>query len=102
MLRFKKGVKVFGIQGETLAALLTVSEAYRSHNLDCIVTSCVEGEHSFASLHYTGCALDFRTRHVPEIEIDELVQEVRDALTSEYDVVLESTHLHVEFQPKRS
>ena len=51
------------------------------------------------SMHYVGYALDFRTRHIAVGWHEKLAKEVRRALTDEYDVVLEKTHLHVEYDP---
>jgi hypothetical protein len=67
---------------------------------DAEVTSIVEGDHSERSLHYAGLAFDLRSWY-----LDDLVSfcnMLRTALGDKYDVVLEATHIHVEFQPKRT
>jgi len=65
-----------------------------------IITSASDGAHSKGSKHYTGHALDFRTRNMTIAEKRSLVGLVTEALGKEFDIVLEEDHLHVEFQPK--
>lgn len=60
-----------------------------------------ESKHSFSSLHYNGCAVDVRTRYFTDDEKYALGDMLRQRLTDEFDVVVESTHIHVEYQPKR-
>ena len=52
------------------------------------------------SWHYFGRALDFRTRNIPPLHRNSVAQEIGVSLGENYDVVLEATHLHVEFDPK--
>jgi hypothetical protein len=81
-----------------LGLALSIAQAvYAVHGSEFAITSVVEGEHMRASLHYTGCAADLR---VPAIGSDTLVARLKTALGDDYDVVLESNHIHVEFQPK--
>ena len=69
------------------------------------VTSANDHSHSETSLHYAGQALDYRTRHIPfdgtasKIGIAGLIN---TALPDDFDCVVESDHLHHEWQPKRS
>jgi len=59
-----------------------------------------------SSYHYKGLAVDIRLPskyidNVPSIDLN-LANNIRNALGSEYDVVLESSHIHVEYDPKAS
>lgn len=63
------------------------------------ITSGREGSHAPRSLHYRGLAVDLRTRGFPLIKVRELSLELRSALGPSYDVVMESDHLHVEYDP---
>jgi hypothetical protein len=67
----------------------------------CTITSVTDSKHGRSSLHYTGQAIDYRTRHLSEAEKTSLLNLISGALHEEFDVILESDHLHVEFQPKR-
>ncbi len=65
-----------------------------------IVTSDCGGKHMEGSKHYQGYALDFRTRHIPKRKRPALAEAVRRALGEDYTVLLESDHLHAEYDPK--
>lgn len=62
-----------------------------------VITSTWEGNHSEASLHYFGCALDFRK---PPPPITEKIVRLRNLLGSDFDVVEELDHIHVEWDKK--
>jgi len=72
----------------------------------CVITSANDGKHAVDSLHYGGRACDYRTKY---LGLDgrelELRGRVKDALGSDFDVVMEdiggeNEHLHVEYDPK--
>lgn len=66
---------------------------------DAEFTSIVDGQHSKTSLHYAGLACDLRTWFLDNhVSFRNMLAE---ALGPDYDVILEPTHIHVEFQPKR-
>lgn len=100
MISIKEGVTLQGLRTEMQIALSVVGSIYEKHGYDCIITSGLEGAHSKGSRHYVGLALDFRTRHLREGYEKHIAKEITNALNDEYDVVLEATHLHVEFDPK--
>lgn len=66
---------------------------------ECIITSARDGQHSANSLHYVGKAMDIRTRDQPDAEIQVCASKLRDKLGPDYDVVVESTHIHIEYDP---
>lgn len=67
---------------------------YTNHKLNLFITSICEGTHSAGSLHYNGNAFDFR-KHVKITKKD-----IKFVLGKQFDVVIESNHIHVEFDPK--
>ncbi len=78
-----------------------ILNVFRDHGLVCRMTSGAGGKHSVGSLHYVGHAADYGLRDIPEPAIRELLQrDIKTALGPDFDVVLEPTHIHVEFQPK--
>lgn len=68
--------------------------------LRLVVTSGLEGAHSPASLHYYGRAVDFRTNDLTIEQAERFTEFVKKAVGDNYDVILEKTHLHVEYDPK--
>ena len=101
MLRIKSGVRIGGLRPEMLFAIVAVNEVCRDAGVDCVVTSASEGTHNEGSLHFVGQAVDFRTRDMAEPLRGLFADNVQGRLGYDYDVVLEKTHLHVEFQPTR-
>lgn len=101
-MQLKRGVNPFGIRPELLLALMVADQVWRNHGQELVVTSLNDSRHSRTSLHYAGAAADLRTHYFTD-KIKALVAaELREALgqNPDYDVVLESDHIHIEFQPK--
>lgn len=99
-LRLKQGVRIHGIRPELLLALQISESVYREFDTELIVTSVIDGKHSAGSLHYTGSAVDLRIRHLPQNQVETVRDEIAERLGSDFDAVLESDHIHIEFQPK--
>ena len=68
----------------------------------CTITSGSDGVHGPNSLHYQGKALDFRTRTLTASQKQAVFLSLTAALGTQFDVVLEDTHIHIEFDPKES
>ena len=99
-MRIKNGVR-FHSPGDAMAAAVhVVSFVCRSYSVDCCITGGIE-KHEPPSKHVTGGGLDFRTRDFPSLEdLHHFYQAVTERLGDGFDVVLESDHLHVEYDPK--
>lgn len=100
-MKLKPGVRVLGMRPELVLALTIVRAVYEAHGAgaSCTITSVVEGTHTRASLHYTGCAADLR--RPPQAGLAAVIVEAaKAALGDDYDVILEADHIHLEFQPK--
>ena len=101
MLMLKPDVRITGLRPEIILAIVIAERAYAEIGCELMLTSGIEGQHSIGSLHYAGCAVDLRTLNVPAGKLPPLVEKIRAALGPDFDVVLESNHLHVELQPKQ-
>lgn len=101
-----------GLQPEMFYAL-GVAAAFKEKlfDLNCVVTSMLDGHHNDGSLHPLGCAVDLRTADLSSAER----QAWFDVLKSElepmgFDVVWEGgvgatpattgAHIHIEYDPK--
>jgi hypothetical protein len=101
-MKLKSGVRVQGIRPELILAIVIADGVWRDDaGAEMVVTSVTDGRHSRGSLHYTGAAFDIRTRDLVPDTVPDLAERLRKALGEDYDVVLEATHIHVEYQPKR-
>jgi hypothetical protein len=101
-MNFKKGVDVTGLHPMMLIAIITVNDIFREKvGADAVITSGRDGKHSRASFHYSGLALDWRTRHLDQTQLAIAVQAMQDRLEPQgFDVILERDHIHLEYQPK--
>lgn len=106
MIKFTDNCRLNGAKVETSLALLIVSSLSHRHVITIFVSSFNDGEHMRASLHKVGFAFDlWSTAWDAETKLERFANELREALTPEFDVIvewtsLESYHIHVEFQPK--
>lgn len=95
-MRIKPGVRIYGLKPETVIGLLIVESVCRDREEIFRLTSGMEGLHGRASLHLAGYAFDMGLVN----DSAGLVAELKTCLGKDFDVVLEATHIHVEFQPK--
>ena len=101
MLLLKPGVRVAGLRPEILFAIIAAERVCAEMGVDCVVTACVDGVHQAGSLHYCGLAVDLRNRDFRPGDADKAVARLKQCLGTDYDVVLENDHIHVEFDQKQ-
>jgi hypothetical protein len=100
-IALKSSARVTGLRAETLFAMRVAEGVFEDRNLGLMtITSCADGKHSPGSRHYTGGAFDIRTRDIPQDEWQIVAGDIRERLGSEFDVVVEKDHLHIELDPK--
>lgn len=99
-LSLKKGVRINGLKPEMGLGVQIVASVFAGQGKQAVITCGIDGKHSRGSKHYSGDATDWRTRHLTTSEKDRIALECKDCLGDDFDVVLESTHLHVEYHPK--
>lgn len=105
MIQFKKGVDRLPLQPVMHMALSRVEEIYNGYGYSAVVTSTNDGKHMEGSLHYVGLAADFRIKHIEEALVSEIFEKIVDLLTSIspcFQCILETTHIHVEFDRRKS
>ncbi len=100
MLQIKQngGVKLAGLKPQIVLAAAICSDTFDKHRCDCVITSANDSsEHMIGSKHYYGEAIDIRTKNIDHETMCAIVEELKLFLGEEFDVVLESDHLHVEY-----
>lgn len=95
----KDGVRVRGLSNEILLAIVIAQAVYSETENLMTITSLTDGRHGTGSLHHTGDAVDLRLP-MP-VTREQVIKQLRSALSAEYDVVLEADHIHIEYDPKR-
>lgn len=101
-MKVKDGVKLEGVKWQMFWASIVVEGCFAKLGLECVITGGSEeaGRDPKKTLHDDGLALDYRQRTVPVAMRPKLFKAIRQALGPDYDVVNESDHFHVEFDPK--
>ena len=94
----KNGVDLRGLSPQMAIAYTIACRCYGQY--DCVITSASDGKHGPNSLHYKGQALDLRTRHINGQGLQLVVDKLKEALGSQFDVVLEADHIQIEFDVK--
>jgi len=100
-MRLKKGVRVGGVSPEISVAIMVVDSIYGTFSRELVITSMCEDTHSERSAHYRGDAFDCRTYYFNDDQKEQLVTNVERALGTDFIVILEEDHLHVQFSPKK-
>lgn len=106
MLSIKFGARIAGVQPELLLGIVIFKSVLDKYNVDTIVTEVTGGKHMEGSLHYKGFGADIRSKHIKTATAKyKILEESREALGTEFDVILESEgaineHFHIEYQPK--
>lgn len=104
-MTLKYGTDVKGLKVESLIAIFIASQVYQSHNYKLTVTACLDGAHQENSLHYSGYAIDLRTKNISDSDKPVVIAEIKASLNEQYDVIFEgfgtdNEHLHIEFDAK--
>ncbi len=81
--------------------VIAESVRYELDYRDLTITDVNRPQGSTRSLHPFGKAFDVRTRDIPTTEAKEqFKKDLKAKLGPQFDVVLEDTHIHIEFDPK--
>jgi hypothetical protein len=87
-------------------AAIAVNDIFNKTAYPFVITSCNDSTHGIHSLHYSDSAFDFRSKHIASAEEKQkILNLVKEALTSDFDVLLEAAgteqeHFHLEYDPK--
>lgn len=93
----KAGVDISRLERRTRNGLKITATVLKEFEKDLVVTSTYEGNHGPGSLHYANQAFDIRR---PGKDTISFSLELMDALGSDFDVVVEDDHIHIEYDPK--
>ncbi len=94
----KLGVDISRLNREIRRVLKVVDFVYKKESgEEAVITSTYEGNHSSSSLHYSDDAVDFRKA---KKNMQRIAIQLKKKLGEDYDIVLEGSHLHCEWDEK--
>jgi len=92
----KAGVDISRLKPKIRKKLAKIEAVYNGVAEELVITSTYEGSHSPGSLHYANSAVDVRR---PAPGLQHITRSLREVLGTDYDVVLETDHIHIEYDP---
>lgn len=98
-LEIKPGVTLLGLVPQMVVAVLVLVQIYSDLGARCVITAGNDGSHSETSEHYAGRALDFRTRDIDPLAVQQIAKLAQQSLGADYGVLLEADHIHVHYRP---
>lgn len=94
----KDSVKFKRITREVLQILKFALSVWSIYDKTPTITSAHDShDNRPKSLHNKDLALDFRIRDLTKTEIRNIIKDLRSFLSDKYDIVLESDHIHIEW-----
>lgn len=91
-------IKLHNVTANAWTIVSAAARVWQRHGLlSLTITSARDGAHIPSSFHYTGNAIDLRSRDLPD-SIG-MAGELTTELGPDYDVILEKDHIHVEYHP---
>lgn len=98
-IKIKSGVEISHISFALPRVMLIVyyAQLLSPEGYEVTITSGCEGKHSPRSKHHIGKALDLRIRDLPEGFAKTWARRLQRRLGDEYFVLLEETHLHMQW-----
>lgn len=101
-------VSLAGMVPQMFFSMMVVNDILQAIRIELVITSGSEAatKHMKRSKHYTGEAYDFRSRDIKSLYnasehmIHRIATQIRSALSKDFDLVVESDHFHIEWDPK--
>jgi len=100
VIHIKPGVKFSHVSFlyPDIVRMIYIAQMEAPDGYEMTITSACDGEHKVNSSHYRGKAFDIRTRDFPEDKLLNVwANRIRAALGTCYFVLLETDHLHMQF-----
>jgi hypothetical protein len=101
-MKLKNGITMNKLSSQIVLSLITASGIYQANGQELVITSITDSVHSVTSLHYNGMAVDLRTNVFSATTALKVAKELAGALGNNFDVILESNHIHVEYDPHKN
>jgi len=101
-------VRVHDLHRKVVMVMFKIDDPLRKFlGYEPTITSAIDGKHKRSSAHNTGRAFDLRTWttinsgvQIPPTRRLQMYDLINKLVDDEFDVVTESDHIHVEYDPK--
>lgn len=93
----KAGVSIRRLNRTSRRTLPFLERKFEEKGQELVITSTDEGNHGAGSLHYCDDAVDYRRPILRDVEA--FVEEIRQEIGLDFDVVLKPDHIHQEYDP---
>jgi len=99
--QLKKGVDIRFLRQEIVRYLPNIEGIFhvRAPGIPLVITSGAEGKHGENSKHYRNGAVDIRKRQLNPAQLIKIKNDLKKLLGDDFDIVEESTHIHIEYDP---
>lgn len=102
-MKLKHDVVGVGVASSIWYAIGIAETIYLSYGHSMVVTSLTDGKHMTGSYHYRGLAVDIHSRDLsPEDQAKILSRLIAILDPMGFDVIVETDHIHIEYDPKGS
>ena len=101
-MEIKNGVILNGLSIKMRPVLIEADKIWKAAGEELVITGGLDGTHSAGSLHYYGLAVDLRTRYFTSEVAAQVFKDLQSTIPFDYDVILHSSHIHVEYDPKEN
>ena len=92
----KAGVDISRLRPEIRKKLTVLCYVLKKYgDMELVITSTYEGNHSPGSLHYANLAIDIRKPIGNALIRDKIAEHLGD----DFDVISEKDHIHIEYDP---
>jgi len=97
-----KSTVVLDLEREMCKALPVIERVHQEAGIlrGAYITSARDSIHNVGSLHPKGLAVDVRTRDLSPTQKGILTANLQKELGKDFDVVLETDHIHIEYDPE--
>lgn len=98
----KQSVKIKGIKPECVLGIMFAESIWRTSlgtKDEMVITSVTDGKHMNGSLHYKGYGFDIRTNFLTSAQTTIFFDALKNHMDLEFDIVLEKSHIHIEYDP---
>jgi hypothetical protein len=104
-MKYKRGVDARFLKPQLTRYLPNIDAIFRYHApmkypWHATITSANDGHHMDGSKHDTYEAIDLRIWYLGVEQVDRITCDLRALLGPDYDVILEDSHIHVEYDPQ--